>query len=389
MVALAAEIGGWDHLAALLGRGIVAGAVVALFAYAAVTSLEPLLVDALATPLVRRSHLITSDPFAVRRRVRVVLRGLGGLFWLGFVLRAVGLHGAAVAGLQSLLAAGVSVGALSISVGTVIAFVLTLVAAMLFARTVTGVLDADVYPRASLPRGVPVVLSTLIRYAVYSLGFLFALAAAGIELSQLAILLGGLGVGVGLGLQDLVKNFAAGLTLLLERRVHPGDVVEIPGQEIFGRVVAIGMRATVVRGWNGSEFVVPNADLIASTITNWTLTDRLCRLEVPVGVAYGTDPERVVALLVGVARADARLLANPAPQAIFKGFGDSSLDFLLRAWTDKGIEEKVGMTSELAIAVNRALVEAGIAIPFPQRDLHLASIAPDVGAALAGREGKP
>lgn len=389
VVTVAAEIGGWDHLAAFLGRGIIAGAVVAVFVYAAAIGLEPMLVGALETPLLRRSHLFASDPTVMRRRVRYVLWGLGTLLWLTFVLRAIGMHAAAITGLQRLLAAGVSVGALSISVGTVLAFTLTLVAAMLIARIVTGVLEDDVYPRAQLPRGVPVVLSTLARYAVYSIGFLVALAAAGIQLNQLAILLGGLGVGIGLGLQDLVKNFAAGLTLLLERRVHPGDIVEIPGQEIFGRVVSIGMRASVVRGWNGSEFVVPNADLIATTITNWTLSDRLCRLEVPVGVAYGTDPERVLALLLEAARGDARLLATPAPQALFKGFGESSLDFVLRAWTDLSVEERVRLTSDLAVAVHRTLGAAAIVIPFPQRDLHLASVAPEVGAALARREEKP
>jgi small-conductance mechanosensitive channel len=387
-VGLAAAIGGWDHLAALLGRGIVAGGVVAVFVHAATIGLEPMLIAALGTPLLRRSHLFVEDPALRRRRARYVLRVLGVLLWLVFVLRAVGLHAVAVAGVRAFLAAGVSVGALSISIGTVLAFGMTLFAAMLLARAVTGVLEEDVYPRTSLPRGVPVVLSTLARYAVYSLGFLLALAAAGIQLSQLAILLGGLGVGIGLGLQDLVKNFAAGLTLLLERRVHPGDVVQIPGQEIFGRVLSIGMRATLVRGWNGSEVVVPNADLIASAITNWTLSDRLCRLEVPVGVAYGTDPERVIAVLLAAARSDGGLLVDPPPQVLFKGFGQSSLDFLVRAWTDKGVEEMRQMTSDLAIAVHRALRDAEITIPFPQRDLHLTSVSPAAGAALAGVERK-
>ena len=387
-IALAAEIAGFDHLAALLGRGFVAGAVVGLFLYAATIGLEPIVVHALGTPLMRRSHLVMDDPATLRRRVDRTLWGLCALLWVVFVLKAVGLYSAAVAGLRALLDAGISVGALSISVGTVLAFALTLLAAMLLARTVTGVLEDDVYPRASLPRGVPVVLSTLVRYAVYSLGFLLALAAAGIQLSQLAILLGGLGVGIGLGLQDLVKNFAAGLTLLLERRVHPGDVVQVQGQEIFGRVQSIGMRATLVRGWNGSEFVVPNGDLIAGTITNWTLSDRLCRVDVPVGVAYGTDPERVLALLVDAARADPRLLADPPPQAIFTGFGESSLDFVLRAWTDQGIEEKLKLASDLALAVHRALDAAEISIPFPQRDLHLTSVAPAARAALADPERK-
>jgi potassium efflux system protein len=170
-----------------------------------------------------------------------------------------------------------------------------------------------------------------------------------------------------------------------------GDALEIPSQEIFGRVLSIGMRATVIRGWNGSEMVVPNADLISGAVTNWTLSDRLCRIEVPVGVAYGTDPERVVALLLEAAQSNDGVLPTPNPQALFKGFGDSSLDFVLRAWTDEQYERILPLTSELALAIHRHLVGAGITIPFPQRDLHLVSVASEVRAALngIGVDGEP
>ena len=208
---------------------------------------------------------------------------------------------------------------MSLSVGGVLAFVLTLVTALLLARIVNGVLEQDVYPRTSLPRGVPYALSTLVRYGVYGLGFLFALAAAGVQLGQVTIMLGGLGIGIGLGLQDLVKNFAAGLTLLLERRVNVGDTLEMPSQGIFGRVLSIGMRASVVRTWSGAEVVVPNADLISSAVTNWTLSDRLCRIEVPVGVAYGTDPERVVALLLDAVRSNRSPARRPGPAGALQG----------------------------------------------------------------------
>lgn len=387
-IALGAEIGGWEHLSALLGRGIVASGIAGVLVHAAIVGLEPLAQAAVAAPWVERRRRGAGGD-ALARGVTQALRWIGGFVWVVFVLRAIGLHWAAVGFVQGVLGLGISVGALSISVGTVLAFVLTLVAAMGLARLVTAVLETDVYPRANLPRGVPFVLSTLVRYAVYSVGFLLALAAGGIQLGQLAILLGGLGVGLGLGLQDLVKNFAAGLTILLERHVQPGDAVQLPGQSIFGRVLSIGMRATVVRAWDGSEVVVPNADLVASAITNWTLSDRLCRVEVAVGVAYGIDPERVLALLLEAARGVPRLLGNPAPLAFFVGFGESSLDFVVRAWTDEGFENKTAVTSLLALAVHRALVQAEIPIPFPQRDMHLASVAPAVGAALAGRAEKP
>jgi potassium efflux system protein len=382
-LALLAEVGGWANLAALLGRGIVASAIVALYVYAGTVSLEPVLVYVSTSPTLRRSHLFERNTAALQRSVERGLRWLGAGLWLYLVLRAVGLRNSAADALRALLQVGVSVGALSLSLGAVLAFLLTLLAALLLARIVNGVLEEDVYPRTSLPRGIPHALSAMVRYGAYSLGFLLALAAAGVQLSQLTILLGGLGVGIGLGLQDLVKNFAAGLTLLLERRVHVGDALNISSQEIFGRVLSIGMRATVVRNWNGSEVVVPNGDLISGAVTNWTLSDRLCRIEFPVGVAYGTDPERVVALLLDVARANAHVLPRPDPQALFKGFGDSSLDFLLRVWTDVEYERILPLTSELALAVHRSLYGAGIEIPFPQRDLHLASVSPEVRAAFS------
>jgi potassium efflux system protein len=387
-LALLAELGGWTNLATLLGRGIVAGAVAALYVYAAVIALEPLLIYVLTSPTLRRSHLFERNTAVVRHRVERGLRWLGAVLWLYIVLQAVGLRSSAGEALRALLQMGVSVGALSLSIGAVLAFVLTLLAALLLARVVNAVLEEDVYPRTSLPRGIPHALSTLVRYGVFSLGFLLALSAAGVQLSQLTILLGGFGVGIGLGLQDLVKNFAAGLTLLFERRVHVGDTLQIPSQEIFGHVLSIGMRATVVRSWNGSEVVVPNADLVSGAVTNWTLSDRLCRIEVPVGVAYGTDPERVVALLLEVTRSIDRVLAEPPPQALFKGFGDSSLDFLVRVWTDEGYERMAALTSEVALAVHRSLDNAGITIPFPQRDLHIASVSPAVRAAWSARDHK-
>jgi small-conductance mechanosensitive channel len=382
-LAFAAEIGGWTNLAALLGRGAMASAIAAVYVYAAAIAVAALLAYALASHTVRRSHLLARNTAVLQRRAERALRWFGVALWFYFVATAIGFRTDTADALARVLEAGISVGKLSLSIGGVLAFVLTLTAALVLARVVTAVLEEDVYPRTRLPRGVPYVLSTLLRYGFYSFGFLFALAAAGVELGQVAIMLGGLGLGIGLGLQDLVKNFAAGLTLLLERRMHVGDVLEMPSQGIFGRVISIGMRASVVRTWSGAEVVVPNADLISSAVTNWTLSDRLCRIEVPVGVAYGTDPERVLALLADTARSDPQFIAEPAPQALFMGFGDSSLDFVVRAWTDQGYEQALPLKSRLALAVHQSLRDAGITIPFPQRDLHLASVSPEARAALS------
>jgi small-conductance mechanosensitive channel len=387
-LALLAEIGGWTNLATLLGRGILAGAIAALYVYAALIALAALLAYALASRTARRSHLIGRNTALLQRRAASGLRWLAALVWLYFMATALGLRSVAADVVAGLMGAGFSIGALSLSVGGVLAFVLTLIVALSLARLVPRVLEEDVYPRAHLPRGVPYALSTLVRYGFYALGFLLALGAAGVRLDQVAILLGGLGIGIGLGLQDLVKNFAAGLTLLFERRVHVGDALEMSSQGILGRVVSIGTRASVIRAWNGAEVVVPNADLISSAVTNWTLSDSLCRIEVPVGVAYGADPERVIALLLDAVRSNAQLLSEPAPQAFFKGFGESSLDFVVRAWTDQGYEQVLPLTSAVGLAVYRNLSAAGISIPFPQRDVHLESVSPAARAALLNVEDK-
>lgn len=379
--AILAEIGGWTHLAELIGRGLIAATIAAVYVYAGVLGLATLLTYALVSRTAQRSHVILRNMASLQRRMEHVLRWLGAGAWLYFVATGLGLRGAAGDALAALLDAGIKIGALSLSFGGVLAFVCVVVVSLLVARIATSVLEEDVYPRAQLPRGIPYVLSTLVRYACYSFGFMMALAAAGVQLGQVTIMVGGLGIGIGLGLQDLVKNFAAGLTLLIERRVHVGDMLEISSQGIFGNVISIGPRASVVRTMSGAEVLVPNSDLISSAVTNWTLSDRHCRIEVPVGVAYGTDPERVIALLLESVRANDQMLSDPAPDVLFQGFGDSSLNFLVRAWID-GYERRLSMSSQLALGMHRALYAAGITIPFPQRDLNLATVSPAARAAL-------
>jgi potassium efflux system protein len=324
VLAILAEIGGWSTLASLFGRGVLASGVITLYIFAIALSLEAIFAYVLSSPALRRSRFVDRNQDLVQRWTSIALRLICTAFWITLVLNALGLRDITFDALSSMLEAGVSVGALSLSLGGVLAFVVTLVVAMIISRIVHEVLEDEIFPRTNLPRGIPNALMTLTSYAIYSLGFLLALAAAGVQLGQLSILLGGLGVGLGFGLQDLVKNFAAGITLLFERRVHVGDAVQIPEKNVFGRVLSIGMRASVVRNWNGAEVVMPNDDLVASSITNWTLSDRLHRVEVQVGVAYSSDPEQVIEVLLGVAGTCKWAASHPPPAALFLGFGDSA-----------------------------------------------------------------
>ena len=232
-------------------------------------------------------------------------------------------------------------------------------------------LDEEVYPRVNLPRGVPFALSTLGRYAILLVGFIVAVGALGFDLDRVTILLGAFGVGIGFGLQNVTNNFVSGLILLFERPVQVGDRVELV--DLSGQVKRIGIRATTVRTWDGADVIVPNAMLISDRVINWTLAYRLRRITIPVGVAYGTDPRAVIDLLSEVARGDARICRDPAPIVVFVGFGDSSLDFQVRVWTDQE-EDWIAVRSDVAMAAHDAMRDARIEIPFPQRDLHLRSV---------------
>jgi small-conductance mechanosensitive channel len=234
-------------------------------------------------------------------------------------------------------------------------------------------------PKMDLPRGVGNSISTLTYYALIMAGIFFALAAAGFELSQLALVVGALGVGIGLGLQNVVNNFVSGLILMFERPIQPGDVVEVSGTS--GTVRVIGMRATTLTTFEGADVVVPNGTLLSEKFVNWTLSDMTRRVDVNIGVAYGSNPREVMQLLLDVAKSTPGVAASPEPNVVFVGFGASSLDFSIRAWTHD-FDDWVNVRSEMSARLYEAMTAAGIEIPFPQRTVHVKSVAPQA-AGLA------
>jgi small-conductance mechanosensitive channel len=188
-----------------------------------------------------------------------------------------------------------------------------------------------------------------------------------VDLSKVTLLVSALGVGIGFGLQNVVNNFVSGLILVFEHPVQVGDSVEVG--TTFGEVRKIGFRASVLRTPDGAEVIIPNGELVGARFTNWSLSDRLRRISISVGVAYGTDPNRVIDILLGIARKHPAVLADPAPLAVFDRFGDSALNFTLLCWSS--VDKFFLARSELTIAINNAFKEAGIQIPFPQQDVHV------------------
>jgi potassium efflux system protein len=372
-LAIAADLAGWGDLSGMLGRGALRSSFVGFTAFVVFKVVGSLAAFALLLWPLRLLRSISQNRLLVRHRIDQLL-GVGIAFlWATVVLGQLDLLAPALAGVDRVLAAAITVGAISVSVGDVIAFALTVCLSYLLAHLVDFVLQADVFTRVETGRGVPYAISGLVRYTLIFLGFFVGLSAAGFELSKLTVILGGLGIGVGFGLQNVVSNFVSGLILLFERPIQVGDAVQLTG--VWGSIRSIGIRASVIRRFDGADVIVPNEALITGEVTNWTYADRRRRVEIDVGVEYGTPARRVIDLLVEVAKANPKVISDPEPRAYFTDFGDSSLDFKLRAWVEN-FDDGYSTRSDIAVAVQEALDAAGIGVPFPQRDLHLVSVSP-------------
>jgi len=274
------------------------------------------------------------------------------------------------------MATPLSAGNVELSLGDVLWFFAGIALALAVARFVRFVLDEDVLPRLPLALGAASAASRLIYYALVLAGIMFALAASGVELSKLTIVISALSVGIGFGLQNVVNNFVSGLILAFERPVREGDLVTL-GQTT-GQVEVIGLRATRIRTADGAQVVVPNANLIAGELTNWTLSDRSRRIDIVLGVDYASDPVQVQETLLGAVRDLAGVASRPSPMAVFRGFGASSLDFSLLLWTDD-LDARLSIESEARTRVLTALRAAGIDIPFPRMDVRMLDGPPPAG----------
>ena len=267
--------------------------------------------------------------------------------------------------------------------------VLFLVVLRILGSAVRKVLQHRVLVRTSLDEGQRYAVAHIASYLTFLVGVLVGLEWVGLNLSNLVLLGSAVGVGLGFGLQNIANNFVSGIILLTERPIRVGDRVEVGGTN--GDVVRIGARSTWVRTNDNVVIIIPNSEFINNRVTNWTVNDRQVRFNIPLGVSYGSDPERVREVLLEVAGRHPDVLKSPAPEILFKGFGDSSLDFHLRVWTTTRVQTPLPLASELYFSMFRAFKENGIEIPFPQRDLHRKTVSPSVLAARdrGGRAGPP
>jgi len=258
---------------------------------------------------------------------------------------------------------------------------------VLAARNLPGLLQVSVLDRLPVDPGAVYAMRTVFMYALFLSGLVIVIGMVGVQWSSIQWLVAAMGVGLGFGLQEIFANFISGLILLFERPLRIGDTVTVG--DVSGTVTRIRMRATTIRDWDRKELVIPNKEFITGQLINWTLSDKILRIIVPVGVAYGSDTRKAREILLRVAAEHPDVLEDPGPQAFFLGFGDSTLNLDLRVFVPS-IGFLLNVKHDLHTAIDDAFREAGIEIAFPQQDVHLRSLeAPLTVVDARGGEGKP
>ena len=259
-----------------------------------------------------------------------------------------------------------------------LAVALALFTGLVFAtRVMQRTLAKHVLPQTQLDLGIQQSIRTGVGYVGIILAAIIGISALGLDLSNLAIVAGALSVGIGFGLQNVVNNFVSGLILLVERPVKVGDWVVVGDKQ--GYVKRIKVRATEIQTFDRASVFVPNSQLISEAVTNWTYADKMGRVIIPIGVAYGSNIRKVLQILREIGEAHPEVLKAPAPSAMFRSFGDSALNFELRCFLDD-VERTIGVTSDLCVAIDDAFREQGIEIPFPQQDVYVKQLASGAGA---------
>lgn len=260
------------------------------------------------------------------------------------------------------------IGDAHLSITAIVKLIFLAILAFFVARILSEGIKRSLLVRMGLDRGSQEAISTIISYILAIFGCIIVLQGAGINLNSLTVLAGVVGIGFGFGLQNLATNFISGLTLLFEHQIRVGDFIEI--DHLLGTVENISIRSTLIKTIDGLFVIIPNIKFVETNIINWSYRDPRCRLHIPVGVAYGTDPVLVTEALLVAARMESNVLSHPSPKVWFRGFGDNALNFDLLVWIDQP-QESDAIKSAINFLIDYEFRHRSIEIPFPQRDLWL------------------
>ncbi|MFC2113278.1 mechanosensitive ion channel domain-containing protein [Bacteroidota bacterium] len=375
VIAFFSNIAGAISLSEFLLYSIIESATVSLFLYALVATLDSIITTTIYSNYLKKSSIFSQYKGLIYRRLNGLINLVAVILLINFISRIFNIWDPVYSWFKDILTKNISIGSMEFSLWDLFLLFFIIWLTIWVSRLIRTIFESESVLRDRMRRGAPGAMSLLLRITIITIGFMLAIAAAGIKTDKLTILLGAFGVGIGFGLQNIFNNLVSGIILAFERPIKEGDIIEVG--TLLGIVKEIGIRSSIIRTYDGSEVITPNGNLISKELINWTRTDMRRRAEVKVGVAYGTDPQQVLDLLLKTTQSSDRVLDTPEPVALFVGFGDSSLDFRLLFWIADA-DLRFVIQSEMTVLVNNAIVAAGITIPFPQRDLHVKSVDPNL-----------
>lgn len=313
---------------------------------------------------------IKANSVSLIRKATNLFNFLAILLLIYFMLKILGLDSDIRDGIIEWLGRERNFFSTEFSWGTILAFIVVIWFSVIISGIIKTILEKDVLNKVGFGKGLSYTISLMVKYTIVTIGVFLAASAAGLPFSQLTIIFGALGVGIGFGLQSIINNLVSGLILLFERPLKIDDIIEVG--TLMGHVKSIGIRASRVRTFDGAEIIVPNGNLVSNEVINWTLSDKKRRIEVIVGVSYNSDPHQVHEILMNTLVNHKDVVEVPNPTVYFRDFGESSIDFRMLFWT-KNYDDWLRIKSEILFNVFDQLKQAGIEIPFPQRDVHVRS----------------
>ncbi|NDD31032.1 MAG: hypothetical protein EB084_22485, partial [Proteobacteria bacterium] len=357
--ALLASVAGYMALSRIVGETVLDSIYFGLVLCGIERVVEGLVIFSTRIPPLSRLAVIDNHRVALRHRLRPFLRRVIIVSWLLVVLNRLTLRRDLFSWMGKMLTTSITLGSIKLTVGGLVGFGVAVWGAFVVTRVIEIVLDEDVYPRMSLPRGLPFVISTLVRYTVLLLGFVLALGALGIDMTRFTIVVGAFSVGIGFGLQNVVNNFVSGLILLFERPANVGDVLEVNGQ--LGELKTIGLRASIVGVADGSEIILPNSLLVSQQVVNWTRSDQRRRIDIEIPLSYDVDPDKVTTILLETAARCPKISRETSPQVYIMKLQEDHMLFQLRVWSpqfDGGLALRSALSRDIVVALH----EGGIKV---------------------------
>lgn len=346
---------GYYNIAVLLNRGVFVSLALSIILGISFFSIRTSLTSFLKTNAAEQSLLVKNKKELILKWLTRNLRAAAILLWLYHSLKGFHLWNALKSAVLSIGEIGHNFGSLYLSIGNLVGFILIVYLSWLTSYIIKMLLEIEVFGRFNLPRGVPMAISSLTQYFLVITGFMMAMSYAGFDLKNLSLLAGALGVGIGFGLQNTVNNFISGLILAFERPVTVGDIVNVAGHE--GEVIKIGIRSSTIKQWDGSQVIVPNADLISNKVINWTILKYQRRLILNIQTRIDSRTSQILGILKQAAEEVEYILRDPEPKAYFQGIKDHKQEFALYYWASGNI---LDCKSLVNLAVERLMKEAGI-----------------------------